>query len=344
MIVKNEEKVLARCLKSVEGLVDEKIIVDTGSTDRTIEIAESFGAIVYQFEWENDFAKARNFALSKATHPHRLILDADEYIISWDREELNKLGVHQIGVVTLFDQYQKEGEIKQAKSYLSRMIPENTYYVGAVHEQIESPLSRVRIPIEIGHDGYLHVDKSERNLSILYTLLEEAPNDSYTLYQIAHTLFVAKRYKEADKYYRQYYKMSQLNEVYRCGAIVDYLYNMIELGDLNEGLVLIEAEKTRYSDSPDFYFVCGHFYRELILSDINKYINYLPYIERSFLRCLEIGETDKYDSVVGTGSYEAAYNLGAWYEVIGQMEQARRYYEMAMKAGYIRAKERLSAL
>ena len=66
MIVKNEEEVLENCLKSVEGVVDEIIVVDTGSTDRTIEIAKSFDAKVYNYEWNNDFAAARNYSLKKA--------------------------------------------------------------------------------------------------------------------------------------------------------------------------------------------------------------------------------------------------------------------------------------
>ena len=66
MIVKNEEKLLARCLDSVAGLMDEIIIVDTGSTDRTKEIAARYTDKIYDFEWVQDFSAARNFAFSKA--------------------------------------------------------------------------------------------------------------------------------------------------------------------------------------------------------------------------------------------------------------------------------------
>ena len=68
MIVKNEEKVLARCLDSLEGLMDEIIIVDTGSTDRTKEIAAGYTDKIYDFEWVDDFSAARNFSFSKATN------------------------------------------------------------------------------------------------------------------------------------------------------------------------------------------------------------------------------------------------------------------------------------
>ena len=78
MIVKDEEEMLPDCLKSVKEWVDEMIIVDTGSTDKTIDIAGSFDAKVLNFEWVNDFSAARNFALSHVTSDYVLVLDADE--------------------------------------------------------------------------------------------------------------------------------------------------------------------------------------------------------------------------------------------------------------------------
>ena len=88
MIAKNEERVLARCLASVRAIVDEIILVDTGSTDRTVEIAESFGARVYHAPWENDFSKVRNVSLSYATKDWILVLDADEEIDATDHAQL----------------------------------------------------------------------------------------------------------------------------------------------------------------------------------------------------------------------------------------------------------------
>ena len=78
MIVRNEEDVLGRCLESVKDIVDEIIIVDTGSTDRTKEIAGRFTNTVYDFPWIDDFSAARNFSFSKATMDYQMWLDADE--------------------------------------------------------------------------------------------------------------------------------------------------------------------------------------------------------------------------------------------------------------------------
>ncbi|HWS30275.1 MAG TPA: glycosyltransferase family 2 protein [Clostridia bacterium] len=91
MIVKNEEAVLSRCLTSVKGIADEIIIVDTGSTDATKEIAMSFGAKVYDFPWIDDFSAARNFSFSNATMQYILWLDADDVLQAEEREKLLKL-------------------------------------------------------------------------------------------------------------------------------------------------------------------------------------------------------------------------------------------------------------
>lgn len=91
MIVKNEEKVLARCLDSLSGLMDEIIIVDTGSTDRTKEIASRYTDKIYDFEWIDDFAAARNFAFSKATQEYIYSADADELLSVENRERFAAL-------------------------------------------------------------------------------------------------------------------------------------------------------------------------------------------------------------------------------------------------------------
>lgn len=92
MIVKNEEKCLERCLKSVQGKVDEIIIVDTGSNDCTKEIARKYTDQVYDFEWINDFSAARNYSLNFATSDYILHMDADE-ILDDPENELKKISI-----------------------------------------------------------------------------------------------------------------------------------------------------------------------------------------------------------------------------------------------------------
>ena len=90
MIVKNEERSLEKCLRSAASLVDEMIIADTGSTDGTKAIAERMGARVWDYKWTNDFSAARNYALSHSSGDWNLILDADEILRPFQRDELEQ--------------------------------------------------------------------------------------------------------------------------------------------------------------------------------------------------------------------------------------------------------------
>ena len=90
MIMKNEEKLLPRCLKSVKGLVNEIIICDTGSTDQSIRIAQSFGARVLQDPWQDDFGRPRNIAIAQATMNYILVLDPDELISHTDHDKIRE--------------------------------------------------------------------------------------------------------------------------------------------------------------------------------------------------------------------------------------------------------------
>ena len=91
LIVKNEEAVLEKCLDSVKDIVDEIIIVDTGSTDNTKVIAERYYAKIYDFKWCNDFSKARNYSFSFATKDYILWLDADDFLPEIEIQKLQKL-------------------------------------------------------------------------------------------------------------------------------------------------------------------------------------------------------------------------------------------------------------
>ena len=105
MIVKNEEALLARCLDCVRSFSDEIIIVDTGSTDRTKEIAARYTDHIYDFPWINDFAAARNFSFSKASMDYIYIADADEIIDSDNIrqiQDLKKLLLPEIDVVQMY--------------------------------------------------------------------------------------------------------------------------------------------------------------------------------------------------------------------------------------------------
>jgi glycosyltransferase involved in cell wall biosynthesis len=132
MIVKNEESTLPVCLKSIKDFVDHIVIVDTGSTDQTVAIAQSFGAQVEHFEWVNDFSAARNYALSHVKTPWAMWLDADDMVIN--PQGISDLLEHarKNRADSIYTNYQQEASCYQKRMHLFK--PKNYQWEGAVHE------------------------------------------------------------------------------------------------------------------------------------------------------------------------------------------------------------------
>lgn len=346
MIVKNESEHLGRCLASTVDIVDEIIVVDTGSTDNTKEIALSFGAKVFDFVWINDFSEARNFALRQSSGDWNLVLDADEYIVNdCKRATRDFIGTQNaIGRIKLIDKFIQEGEEKFAQCFLSRLMPKGTYYTGIIHEQVISDLERLNVPIEVRHDGYVSMAyKEDRNLKLLLLALERTPDDTYMLYQTATQYHLSKHYEIADEYFERCYALISKSELYRPSMVVRYLYNIIRTGILEKGLQIIQNERGGLDNYADFHFVCGIFYMELVYKD-QKYENFFPLIEKEYYKCLELGDNRSHDGVIGNGSFYALYNLGVLYEVTCNFPKAKELYRRALDYGYEKAATRLKVL
>ncbi len=213
MIVKDEEKYLRECLESVKDVVDEIILVDTGSTDNTIEIAEKYGAKVFHFDWINDFSAARNFALKNSRGDWIFYLDADERLESNSINELKKISQSNsncayLCTVKSFDRI--EGRDNSMR-YV-RLFPNDNKieFRGKVHEQItysliENNYKIFQSAISIIHVGYNiskigKKKKAERNLVLL---LEEYSKSktAYLAYQLGNSYNILEEYDAAEKYF-----------------------------------------------------------------------------------------------------------------------------------------------
>lgn len=204
MIVRDEEANLPGCLDSVASLADEIVVVDTGSTDRTREIAARHGARLFTAAWQDDFSAARNVSLEQATGEWILVLDADERIPSAEQAKIRRLtrdpSVHGYFVRLRCPTHRSVEWGHQCR--LFRNCPW-IRYKGPVHEQVmESLLARnatVRLSdVVIEHLGYLVDDqrlqaKWDRNLRILERHVADHPDDLYSLYQLGRQWVMLNR-------------------------------------------------------------------------------------------------------------------------------------------------------
>ncbi|WP_248085540.1 tetratricopeptide repeat-containing glycosyltransferase family 2 protein [Paenibacillus silvae] len=346
MIVKNEAEGLNRCLESVVGLVDEIVIVDTGSTDNTLQIAREHNVKLYNYAWNNDFAAARNYALDQSTSDWNLVLDADEFISNECSTVIRDFieSGPAIGRIKVKNQFENQDGINIEISYISRIFPNQCRYIGKIHEQVQSNLNRVIVDVEITHDGYLNKAKSERNVPLLVECLKEHPQDAYYHYQIAKEYRGLQEYEQAVYHLRLAYQFIDRREAFASQIVINYLYAAIAAGTLEEGISIIEDNYEFLEKSADFFFVSALFILELILSDPNQYSSNLPLIEQFYQRALAIGENEVEGKVEGTGSYAAHHNLGVYYEVTGQLDRAKRQYILAAEYNYAPSLKRLQSL
>ncbi len=224
MIVKNEEKYLFDCLKSVENIVDEIIVVDTGSSDKTKQIAKSFNAKIYDFVWIKDFSAARNFSLSKATSDWIFYLDADErlspksaqILLDFSKSKEN-IGV-LCNVISKSDFTKTPSTMKYIRFF--RNNPKISFH-GRVHEQIENSLSAqnyqiIDSEIVIEHVGYNITqnglkEKAARNLKLLEKDFAENPS-SYNAFQLGQTLIFLDEFEKSQDYFEKVLAKSDLDK------------------------------------------------------------------------------------------------------------------------------------
>ncbi len=198
MIVKNEELVLDRCLSSVKNLVDEIIIVDTGSTDDTKNIAKKYTDKIYDFEWADDFSLARNFAFSKASCKYIMWLDADDIVPQKTIKNLLKIK-NSLSADTYMLTYEIPISKNNSFSFYRERIIKNcdkAKWHGAVHECI-IPFGKIEyLNLPIIHKKE-KVSNPKRNLQIYEKVLKQRELTPRELYYYGRELFDSKQYKKA---------------------------------------------------------------------------------------------------------------------------------------------------
>ncbi|AUW95055.1 hypothetical protein BXT84_14735 [Sulfobacillus thermotolerans] len=334
LIARNEERFIQQCLQSVHAIADDIVVIDTGSDDNTISIAQREGARVFSRPWPKDFARARNWALEEVKTPWTLMLDADEVLLADDIPNL-LAGVTQptadaynLRIVSLTDRAEDLSEARVTR--LFRTDP-RIRWEGRIHEQIIPSIGRAGfnlgpLDVRLMHYGYLNEvmtsrDKLQRNLDLLdLSIKERGTSDwkAYMLWQRAQTLMALQRLDDAAKDMKQAIALMHptaplqplfwltLAKVYTVKKDFRKVHQTIR-----EGLRL-------FPDYTDFVYWEGMVY-------INE--GNWDRAWESFQHALQLGVPKAYlQSELGVGTFKALWQMARVSRMQGKMTQAEAYY------------------
>ncbi len=336
MIVKNEEKFIEQCLSSVISIVSEIIIVDTGSTDKTLLLAEPFHPKIYKYNWDNDFGSARNYSLAQATGDWILVLDADESIYNEDLEKLNSIiqTTKYNGIGLKFHNFIEENSEENYNTHIGVRVFRNHYfyYKGCIHEQLtsihdETPYNIQTTDIRVRHYGYLKSNAGEkkhnRNVPIIQKLLDENPNDSFQLFNMGNEYMSQGDYSKALEYFEKSYLNKDVTLAYcphlifRRAACLHYLQRN------QESLSILEEGSRLYPKCSDYEYLKGRIYKvlkrySLATDSLNKCICMGPSpLTLSFVSDIE--------------GFKAYVELGHIYFLQDDFEKSLSYYLKALQ-------------
>ncbi len=350
IITKNEQQNIARCMESLKPYDVEIVVVDTGSTDNTKQIAVGYTDNLYDFVWCDDFAAAKNFAVSKATNPYVLVLDSDEYIEELDiltLEQLLQEHPEKVGRIKRRNIFSRDGIRKENQEWINRIFAKDSFcYEGRIHEQVVAKdgteYGTYRTPVVIGHTGYdlseeERKKKTRRNIALLeqelarlleengvscvWEDLEKCGNEGkrgeqipYILYQLGKSYYMAEDYVQACEYFSQglSYDLNSKLE-YVIDMVETYGYALINSGNAGEAL-FFENIYDEFGDSADFQFLMG-----LIYMNNERFEDAV----REFRKATKQKECRN----SGANSYAAYYNIGVIYECLGKADEAKIYYK-----------------
>ena len=334
MIVKNEEKYLPRCLNSIKDIVDEIIIVDTGSIDKTVEIAENFVAKVYHYKWNNSFSEARNESLKYANNDWILIMDADDEFCNEDKEKFKELlnDTMDKTSVYFFETLNYCGSTVDSNNISVNLNPrvfKNNYgfkYEGEVHNQLVNtmyPVKDITQSIRIYHYGYLEgsitsKNKRARNITLLEAQIKKDPDNNYTHFNLGNEYFALGNMEKALEYFYKSYKNFNPNTGYGFILLEKIILANYAIKKYDKALEFAEFSTNCFPSLTDI-----HFLKAMVYRDLSK-----PTLEiKALEKCIELGEPpSELKFLYGTGSFKAFYDLGNVYAKLKDYETAYKYY------------------
>ena len=333
IIAKNEEKNIERCLKSINPVVDEIVLVDTGSSDNTKKIAAFYTENIFDFEWNDNFSDARNFAISKANGKILFSIDADEAVSEKDYEKfetLKKYPINDIWGITLpvriytknpidYNYHKCKGEYPEFENnyfgYVelrrTLIFPKNKLikFNHIIHESVEKSISENNGPIHnenitihnFGYDKHNPSEKEKFYEKLLFKELNENPNNFKVHFDLGLHFFEKKDYQKSLDFLMKSYELSNKKK----GLIAYYLAsNYFLVGKIDESEELLK--NLLHLNQPGVYYYLSRI--SLIKGEKNKSLE----IARKAIR------------IFGENPF-LIRNLADIYKAIGNKKLAKHY-------------------
>ncbi len=286
LIVKNEEKNIGHCLSHLKDIVDEQIVVDTGSTDRTVEIAKEMGAKVFHFEWINDFSAARNYALSKSKGDWIIFLDADEHFTEESTSYIRPAIIECVklkdidGIICeLINMDKSSKTISVVKNISPRIFKKikSVKYVNKIHEILYNEKrpeynyallsvdcgDKLKI-IHTGYDKDVMKKKSERYIDMLKSELDKNPDDSHYNLYFSNIYYIDGQLEKSLEHAKKSMKCMHaemekgVKKEYYCSIYSTVMYVMMAMNEPYEEIKeIFERAIISYPEYPDYYKIIG---------------------------------------------------------------------------------------
>ena len=340
IITKNEKENIERCVNALIPCEREIVVVDTGSDDGTVELLEKMSTKhplikVRNFEWCDDFAAAKNYAIEQASCEYVFVIDSDEFVTQIDVSGIEALimaNPDSVGRMHRRNVFEGSGVNQENVEWVNRIFSREKYhYVGRIHEQIvrrdnadevtssivagELVYDTYRAPVSVLHTGYDMTDnkreaKARRNIA----LLEKEKEDPYILYQLGKSYYMLGDYPRACEYFEKglEYDLDPRLE-YVSDMVETYGYALINSSRAQDAL-MFENIYDEFGYTADFHFLMGLIYMNNAL--------FGEAIEE-FERATKFEEA----KMVGVNGAMALYNIGVIKECTGDISVARDFYK-----------------
>lgn len=328
IIAKNESDKIEGCLRAIRKHPFEIIVIDTGSTDDTIALAEKYADRVISYTWDDNFSNARNFAAENASNDWILAIDCDEQIQNMQFQQIQDLIKQcpdQLGCIARRNLQGNLAPNQQPTMESVERLYNRTlfHYVGAIHEQLariegNEPIKSYPLPLEVIHTGFLNKSETQeeflkRETIRLQTAITRQPDNAHLYYELGKIFYSQENYEDAYKSFDHAFNLKiNSKDEYVQHMIIFYGYSMLQTNRVEKATFLSNVYD-QFNHIADFVYLMGTIYMQARITD------------KALIEFLRATTTKKYFTE-GTNSYLAYYSLGEIYEVYGNKDEAKRYY------------------